>query len=146
MRSNLLPNRKAPGSDRGKIRVCRKITWARSAKIDHLVGFLPSVFAREAGVSRMVAVALLQSSEPGSGGVLRSRIDLDSHKGNDGQSRIGPIPIREAGGFNTTGHPRYACDYMPFLSARGFNFVPPATGYVDQRGDIAVYGSTPTHP
>ncbi|MBI5189203.1 MAG: RHS repeat-associated core domain-containing protein [Nitrospirae bacterium] len=43
----------------------------------------------------------------------------------------------EAGGIDTTGHPRYAKDYGPFLKERGFNEIS-ASGYVPQQGDIIV--------
>ncbi|SFW89375.1 DUF6443 domain-containing protein [Chitinophaga sancti] len=48
----------------------------------------------------------------------------------------------EAGGMNTTGRPRPAEDYGPFLLAKGFKFVTSdITNYTPVRGDIAVMQS-----
>jgi hypothetical protein len=51
-----------------------------------------------------------------------------------------------AAGIDTTGHPRYAKDYGPFLEDQGFSSVPLDNNYVPQKGDVAVFGGNEKHP
>jgi RHS repeat-associated protein len=52
----------------------------------------------------------------------------------------------EAAGVDSTGHPRFAGNYGPFLQRRGFGAVNTSEGYTAQTGDIVVFRITKVHP
>jgi len=85
---------------------------------------------------------------PGAAGGKTSSGNVDSDKAaqylkaNSGTTSTGrcATSVRqalEAGGMDTTGHPRDAKDYGPFLTSRGFLELP-AENYKPQKGDIVV--------
>lgn len=51
----------------------------------------------------------------------------------------------EAGGFDTSGHPKYAKDYDTFLVRKGWHILDPSS-YSSQVGDICVHKTISGHP